>query len=103
MSDFAQALLTGTTGTAGASLILSGSKVVTAGNSLIVCCGYDIISVNTCTDNLGNTYSHIFNTDYPLHNLRLAVFQANTITGGTLTTQTITSTNTFGRAGFSFE
>lgn len=103
MASKVQTLVSGTNGsfgTAGSSSALGidgGALTVTSGNAITVFCATDIIGVTDCTDNLGNTYTKDFSEDFALHNIRLSVFRAQNITGGSLTGITVTHVSTFNR------
>ena len=94
MSAFVQTLLQGSAGLA-ATITISGSKPVTAGNDI-----YVLLAVQsqangfTCTDNLGNTYVVVHDFEGPLiTNSRQALLHARITAGGTLTSQTISWSN----------
>lgn len=87
-----QALFTGASKTKGTSLVISGSKTITAGNLLMV--GFACDDVGTafgCVDNLGNTYT-LQTTIALTGSVKTMIFTAPVTSAGTLTSQTISWT-----------
>jgi len=102
---FVQALLTGQSKTAGTSLVLSGSKTVTAGNTIFVAFASDDVgSGYSVADNLGNTYSVVEGPTVQSGAVKTTLWRAPITTGGTLTTITVSwTTNATAKAAVSGE
>lgn len=100
-----QVLLSGSQGSAGSSLVLSGSKTVTAGNQIYVFFVSDKNITATVTDNLSNTYSLLADGDGSVGapSVKPGVYRATNITGGTLTTITLSHGATFARVAVALE
>lgn len=100
---FVQSLLQGSSKTSGTSLVLSGSKTLTVGNTVYVAFampgGTGTVS---CADNLGNTYTPSVRIDASL-NVSAMIYRCDVTTGGTLTSQTVTHPSSTPRAAISTE
>ena len=101
---FVQALFTGSSKTAGASLAITGSKTITVRDTIFVAFASDDVgSAYSVTDNLGNIYTSVkeqVNTGA----VKTRLWRAPVTVGGTLTTQTISwTTNATAKAAVSAE
>jgi hypothetical protein len=101
---FVQSLIDGTANAFGTTLVLAGSKVVSAGNTIFVAAGIQSTTATgySATDNLGNAYS-LVKTTINANGFGSHLFRADVTNPGMLTTITITHPGCTRRAGLAVE
>lgn len=100
---FVQSLLQGSSKTSGTSLVLSGSKTITTGNTIFVAqASDDSAGTYSVTDNLGNTYS-LVGSQSNAGAVAVRLWRSDVTTGGTLTTITLSHPTTTARAAIAVE
>ena len=98
-----QSLLQGSSNSFGSSLVLSGSKVVSSGNTIFLAFTPGAASGScSAADNLGNTYALVKST-YSANGYGAFLWRANITNPGTLTTITITHPAQSTRAAIAVE
>jgi hypothetical protein len=102
MTTFVQPLFQAAKGETAGNFVLSGSKVVTAGNTIFVGLAGQFVGVRALSDNLGNTYSPVFDKS-GLQTGTSCLYRADVTKPGTLTAITLATSGFTQYAGIAVE